>query len=240
VTTTEPHEPSRDGLAAEYVLGTLEAAEKAEAEGLLKADKGFAAEVEAWRRRLDPLLVADPAPPPAAALDGIFAAIDAEAGELQSEMFDLRRRLGFWRRTAAAAAGLAACLLGALVLIGLREPPRPQVYIAVLETADRKAAFVASAGLAREGLSIRNIGAPPAPGRSFELWAIRPGTPPQSLGVVVRAAAVPAKTLAAKTGGEPLQEILLAITEEPEGGSRDGKPGGAPLYSGKFFEAPSL
>ncbi len=233
---TEPAGSDRSGLAAEYVLGTLDAAERAEAEALMLAGGAFAAEVEAWRRRLDPLLEAPPATPPAGVQDEVLAAIGPENGA-RAEILQLRRRAAAWKWVATGAAAIAASLA---VFIASRspEPPRTPAYVAVLESPDKKPAFVATADPAHGGLSIRRVGLPPPPNRSFELWAIPEGAAPQSLGVVDRSAAISAKTLIQKTGGEPLAKIVLAITEEPEGGSPDGKPSGAPLFTGKLVQAP--
>ena len=53
-----------DGLAAEYVLGTLDPDEHAQARGLVAADAAFAAKVDAWERRLGELyLMVEPAEP---------------------------------------------------------------------------------------------------------------------------------------------------------------------------------
>ncbi len=227
------------GLAAEYVLGTLDRPEKAQAEALMHSDKAFAAEVEAWRLRFDPLLDAPPAPPPAGALEGILAAIDAKKAEPGAEILILRRKLTVWKGAAVAAGALAASLL-AFLAIQSKEAPNLPAYVAVLESPDKKPAFVAAANLGDGGLSIRRVGPPAPAGHSFELWAIREGTQPQSLGVVDSTAVIPAKTLIQRTGGEPLGRVLLAVTEEPEGGSRDGKPSGPPVFAGKLLETPAL
>ncbi|MFY9639943.1 MAG: anti-sigma factor [Rhodomicrobium sp.] len=177
--------------------------------------------------------------PPAGALDGILAAIGAQEPQPSAEIVQLRRRLTLCKWTAAAAAALAASLI-AFLAIGLLEPPNSPAFVAVLESPDKKPAFVATANLADGGLSIRRVGPPPPPGRSFELWAIREGAPPQTLGVVDKTAVIPAKALVQGTGGEPLGKILLAITDEPEGGSRDGKPSGPPVFAGKLLQTPAL
>ena len=54
-----------DGFAAEYVLGTLDADERAEADALRLVDASFAAKVLEWERRLGELnvLVAPVEPP---------------------------------------------------------------------------------------------------------------------------------------------------------------------------------
>jgi anti-sigma-K factor RskA len=229
----------RSGLAAEYVLGTLDRLEKAQAEALMQSDKAFAAEVEAWRLRFDPLLDAPPAPPPAGALEGILAAIDAEKAQPDAEILVLRRKLAVWKRAAVVAGALAASLL-AFLAIQLRQPPNLPSYVAVLESPDKKAAFVAAASLGDGGLSIRRVGAPAPAGRSFELWAIREGTQPESLGVVDDTLVIPARRLIQRTGGVPLGKVVLAITEEPQGGSPNGKPSGPPVFAGKLLQTPAL
>jgi anti-sigma-K factor RskA len=59
--------PDKEVLAAEYVLGTLDAAERAQAQQLIASDPAFAAVVGDWERRLGELnvLVAPVEPPPA-------------------------------------------------------------------------------------------------------------------------------------------------------------------------------
>lgn len=59
-------EADRRDFAAEYVLGTLDAAERDEAEALINADTGFAALVRDWERRLGELsaMVEPVSPPP--------------------------------------------------------------------------------------------------------------------------------------------------------------------------------
>lgn len=60
------HDEERDALAAEYVLGTLSAAEREEAEALLGRDGAFAETVRLWEHRLGELNVMVEAvePPP--------------------------------------------------------------------------------------------------------------------------------------------------------------------------------
>ena len=56
-----------DGLAAEYVLGTLDVEEREQARTLLDADAAFAAKVESWERRFGDLyLMVEPVEPDSA------------------------------------------------------------------------------------------------------------------------------------------------------------------------------
>ncbi len=62
----------RDGFAAEYVLGTLDADERAQADTLLQVDTDFAAAVRQWERRLGELnVLVAPVEPPAPVWDRI-------------------------------------------------------------------------------------------------------------------------------------------------------------------------
>ena len=58
-----------DGFAAEYVLGTLNADERAEADALRLVDASFAAKVLEWERRLGELNVLVAPVEPSAAVD---------------------------------------------------------------------------------------------------------------------------------------------------------------------------
>ena len=65
-----------DALAAEYVLGTLDAEERAQAELTISVDPSFAAAVRAWERRLGELsAMVDPKEPPANTFDRIKARV---------------------------------------------------------------------------------------------------------------------------------------------------------------------
>ena len=60
-----PELTESEAFAAEHALGILTSAERREAEARMAADGDFAAQVEAWRERLEPMtdsLVAIPAP----------------------------------------------------------------------------------------------------------------------------------------------------------------------------------
>lgn len=83
------YDDDRDALAAEYVLGTLSADERDQAEALLLIDPGFAEIVRGWERRLGELNVMVEAvePPPEiwdrikTDIDGAERRIAAEAAE---------------------------------------------------------------------------------------------------------------------------------------------------------------
>src|SRR5215470_7040353 len=75
----------RDALAAEYVLGTLSAAEREEAEALLGRDTGFAETVRVWEHRLGELnVMVEAVEPPPDLWERIKSSIDR--AERRSEL----------------------------------------------------------------------------------------------------------------------------------------------------------
>jgi hypothetical protein len=69
-----------DALAAEYVLGTLDAEERARARTLLEADETFAAKVELWERRFGDLhLMVEPVEPDS----GVWTRIKGKMPEVE-------------------------------------------------------------------------------------------------------------------------------------------------------------
>lgn len=88
-----------DILAAEFVLGTLDAEARGRVTRQLSRDPALQEAVEAWRARLGDL-EGEPAPvePPAGLWDGIEAALDAPGREPYAAT--IRRRDGHWERIA--------------------------------------------------------------------------------------------------------------------------------------------
>lgn len=115
------------GLAAEYVLGTLDDAERAQAESLIASEDTFAAEVQRWERKLGALAAMVESVPPRPELwDKIKAqlgdatpsapirlpeikTLSALRGEKQTAA-DGASEVRHWRLATGIAAALAACL----------------------------------------------------------------------------------------------------------------------------------
>jgi len=132
----------RDGFAAEYALGTLNAEERAQADALVLVDQDFAAKVREWERRLGELnVLVAPVEPSARVWDRIKAGL-ADAGQsgalhlpevlkpLQAEdrgpsadVVDLTQRMRRWRGLTVITGTLAACFVG----IVLAREYRPDV-----------------------------------------------------------------------------------------------------------------
>ena len=103
-----------DGLAAEYVLGSLDPAERAEVNSRRRADISLAASIEAWQRRLNPLSESAPGiSPPPELFDSILSRISGKTGQpiVAAQVIALPRRRKSWRRIiAVGASALAGCL----------------------------------------------------------------------------------------------------------------------------------
>ena len=93
-----------DALAAEYVLGTLDAGERAQARALLNVDPGFVAKVQFWERRLGELhTMVEPVEPE----PGLWLRIKARMTEPQAEPVSLPEPENLEPPPAAVAAEVA-------------------------------------------------------------------------------------------------------------------------------------
>jgi len=80
------YDDDRDALAAEYVLGTLSADERDQAEALLVIDPGFAEIVRVWERRLGELnVMVEAVEPPPDVWDRIKTEIDGAEQRIAAE-----------------------------------------------------------------------------------------------------------------------------------------------------------
>jgi anti-sigma-K factor RskA len=223
----------REGLAAEYVLGTLSAAERQEAERLAERDSSFAALIAAWERRLSPLALAlEPQAVPPHLRGRVMKAIAGDQPDTPA-VVSLQRKLKVWQGLTTGAAALAAALAGVMIMT----PPAPegQRFVAVLHGEGQGPAFLASVDVAKGTISVRTMEAQLPAGKAFELWAVGGGRDkPQSLGLIDASFRVPAQKLG-EAGLKALDETVFAVSLEPEGGSPTGQPTGPVLYTGKLM-----
>jgi anti-sigma-K factor RskA len=166
--------------------------------------------------------------PPAAVLD----AVERRLFPADRQTAGLWRSLPFWR-------GLTAALFCALVAgLGLyaaapwrASGPPAASYVAALSGPADALRLVAYYDAATGALKLNRVNGVPASGRDFELWLIAGSEPPVSLGVLPRQSmatlSVP-PALAGKLG----PEAVLAVSDEPQGGSPTGLPTGAVLATG--------
>ncbi len=204
-----------DLLAAEYVLGTLDHAERLAAARKAGDDPGFAARVAAWQARLAPLDAQYddvPAPPLLPAIEArLFGRAPARAP--------------FWRRFwgglgLGMGAGFATLVLAvALLAPGLFTPRPAMPALGTTLSADAGAlVFAARYDRASGMLEVTRMAGGAAPtGRDYELWSIAKGGQPIPLGVM-RGDSMKRKVPGLTPG------MILAVSMEPRGGAPDGKP----------------
>lgn len=225
-----------DALAGEYVLGTLDPAERASVAARRLREPVLDGAIREWEQRLSPLdaLVAPVAPPSdllAKVETRVFAA-DAPPAVVH-ELETLRRRLSGWRRAAIVASAAAASLLGVVVVREAlhRELP-PQNFVAVFQKDDVLPTFYLTIDLKSRVLTLRPVDARKQPGRTYQLWIASDqlGPAPQSLGLVDDDLAPTRKTLASFDPAL-LRDATFGVSLEPTGGSPTGRPTGPALHA---------
>ena len=208
-----------DALAAEYVLGVLDLAERAEAEARLKRDAAFAAMVADWEVKL-------------AGLNDGFAEAPAPnlLPQIEARLFPKAvapKKAGFGLSFSWLSGALVAAVL-ALTSIATLAPPRPEL-VASLATADNRLAYrVTHFG---DTLQITRVaGVPAVTGQVHELWIIAPDANPVSLGLLEDQPLV-------VTYPTPPEGFTFAVSIEPEGGSPTGQPTGPVILTAVVGDA---
>ena len=211
-------EEADDALAAEYVLGVLDLAERAEAKARIRRDPDFAARVGDWEARMAGLnddFAEAPAP-------DLMPKIEARLFPKAPAPSRQRRGLTFgW----FAGAALAAVLV--LATVATLAPPRPEP-VATLATADRRLSYQ----ITHFGGTLqvaRVAGVPAVPGQVHQLWIIAPGASPVSLGLLEDKPLVIDYPV-------PPPGFVFAVSIEPEGGSPTGLPTGPVILTAMMGE----
>jgi len=224
-----PISPDDSALAAEYALGLLSVDEARAFEARAMADPALRAEVTAWQTQFAGLAEAevDAVPPPAAVQSRIEAALFPE--EVRPSLWN---RLGLWR--GIGLAGLATSAALAALLLLAPPTPRSDPLVADLAPVTGVAQFVAVFDPADSTLRLRQSAGTPRAGRVQEVWLIAGEAAPVSLGlfdVDGRFAAVVPDALSPLLDG-----AVLAVSDEPPGGSPTGAPTGDVLAAGPVSE----
>jgi anti-sigma-K factor RskA len=224
-----------DMEAAEYVLGTLDAPGRVAIAARRTREPRLDAAIRDWERRLAPLDAQTPAvaPPP-----GLFPAIEQRIAALTgksasgAEVVALRRRVARWKWATAVTSALAACLALAVVFRDAILPPAAQTYVAVFNKEDAAPSFVMSIDLASRQLTIRPVGAPREPGKTYQLWiaAEQFGNVPRSLGLMDDGGTITRHDLTVYDRGL-LQNATFGVSLEPAGGSPTGRPTSPALHA---------
>ena len=229
MTTTDRDERT---FAAEYVLGLLDDAARADAERRIATEPAFARAVERWRARFAEFDDTTEARPAGDALwrkieAGVPARVSAraDAPSLWSRLWDSLAVL----RATAAGAMLTALVLAVGLGFAIRAARQQPVMVAVLVDGDRAGAVVHAFADGRVVLlPLTSINVPP--GRALELWTLPSRERgPGSVGLMDRARTL---QLQLKDLPMPGPNQLFEITLEPAGGSPTGRPTGPILFKG--------
>jgi len=226
-----------DAVAGEYVLGTLDAGERASVAARRLREPALDTAIVEWERKLAPLseLVAATRPP-ADALAKIEARIDTnDIASGKATIIHLRRRLNIWRATAFAASVIAASLVIAIGMKGFQLKPKQQNLVAILQKDAASPAFLVTVNIEDRVMTVQPVAAKPQPGKSYELWLVQDSLgAPKSLGVIDENKSMTRPALAAYKRNV-IESATFAVSLEPEGGSPTGVPTGPVVFTGKLI-----
>jgi len=223
-----------DGLAGEYVLGTLDLAERRTVAARRLREPALDAAILAWERRLSPLNLLGGEERPD---DALFASISAalDAADNDPRIATLSRRVRRWQWVSGLAA--AAAVVVVIGMQALTQWRQPQNFVALLAKDELSPAFIVSVNVASRELTIRPYVAQKPQGKSYELWLVNARyDQPRSLGVIGTGEFTRSASLA-RYSQDDVSSSVLAVSLEPEGGSPTGAPTGPVLFTGKLIQS---
>lgn len=212
-------------LAAEYALGLLTPGEAAAFEDVLSVDPGMRDQYASWAKNLATLTDEITPVDPPKALEARIT--DALFGVPEQRSFF--SRLGF---LGPVFGGLAAAVI-VLVVLGQTDLMRSDGPIYVAEIVSENSSLIVQAKFNPEDRSLQMIrtAGVPVEGRSQELWLIAGDAAPVSLGVWPQGQVEALLEVSAEYA-ILMADGVLAISDEPQGGSPTGAPTGDILAVG--------
>lgn len=237
-----PGVPEDEFLAAEYALGALDHAERAQLAARAAWDAGLAARIAEWEALLAPMAVdvAEAPPPPSARgrlMRELFGEEEAETPvptakreEALPRHAKIRRELAGWRALAVAAMAAFGVMIAEPDILRFGAAPGPE-YVAVIASEDGELSFVVH--LDADGgrmLARRVAGAEAGDGSVYQLWMVA-DEGPVSLGLLDADGELHGPEGPTFEGALP-EGAALAISREPAGGSPTGTPTGPVVAHG--------
>lgn len=237
----EEHNMEDEGsaLAAELVLGLLEGEGKAAALRRQMSDPAFAAEVDRWQARLDPMYHEFPEVQPDARIwDDIERKLDGEGQPVAANPAanDNDAALKRWRLGALVSGGIAACLALVLVLGPSPVEPGPAAgpQIAVAQLTGPIDGLVLAISYNRDTAEMRvDVEGMPETETEPEIWIRAEDGTVRSLGQIGRDG-VSEMVLAQNDRTLLTGNAQLFLTMEPASETPHETPSGEPVATGKI------
>ncbi|MER9306758.1 anti-sigma factor [Mesorhizobium sp. M0293] len=230
---TGPERGGDDLLAAEYVLGVLDADERQIASRRIDAETDFARLVDGWEVNFSPLAAAYPEiEPPASVKPAIDRRLFASTASMTTPVQprSLWSSLAFWRGLAAAAVAALAIYIAVPILNPPVEQPQARL-VASLAAEGSDVKYLAVYDAAQHEVGLSHVSGERAAGKDFELWMIEGKNAPVSMGVIPAGAT--ARIIVSPAARQKLaQGAVLAVSLEPSGGSPTGQPTGPVVAAG--------
>lgn len=232
-----------DGLAGEYVLGTLSAGARAAVEARLRNDGEVALRqaVRAWEARLHPLTaLAAPAEPS----PSLWARIERSVDELgKASKAQAAGVVGWWNslqlwRGLAAGGFAAAAVMAAVLVTRVVAPPATQYMVVLVAPENKAPGWVIQTTSARQ-LDLVPLGTFEVPAqKTLQFWTkADQWRGPVSLGLVKQQGQTLRIPIDKLPPLEPNQ--LFELTLEPENGSPIDRPTGPILFIGRAVKVTS-
>ncbi|WP_250503447.1 MULTISPECIES: anti-sigma factor [unclassified Caballeronia] len=235
--------PARDDddlRCAEYALGVLDARERAALEADVSRDPALRHTLDDWQRRLAPLAddVRAIAPSPR-----VWTRIRRDLGFIapQPKRERWRDSLNVWRWLTIGASVAALVLLGVTFTLLRQAPQTPttaavsgEYMVASIARKDGVVHWTATVDVRRARMVVVPASHVTIPAnRATELWLIPPNAKPIALGVFPpdRPATM---TLPPEIVAQLSAQAVLAVSDEPPGGSPTGAPTGPVLATGQM------
>lgn len=240
-----------EALACEYALGTLPLEERQAIEARLLDDPQLRALVAKWDAHLLPLSEAfEPEQPPAATFDAIqarlFEPLSAQSSAAPASgapTSDRPTSPASWLESLALWRGLAGIGIAAALVLGViiyqqpgTDPSGGQIaFVTQLRNEDASLSIAAFYDQQAQQLILTRQAGRAAPGRDFELWFILPDIAPISLGTLPEGDRIEL-ALSDDLAAQIDDTVILAISDEPTGGSPTGQATGDVLAIGQIEE----
>jgi anti-sigma-K factor RskA len=229
-----------DSLASSYALGSMRGLARRRFETLARERPTIRAAVLLWQERLASFTEIQTEVRPS---ENVWKRIELVLEDEQRTLAPkptpvtermlaqgvekLRRALSWWR--GAALAGALAAVVAVVIIAPWRVNPELQ-FVAVLADDQSAANLLLRFDSKQNALHVQRVGQyREAADKSLQLWALPPGAPPRSLGVLSEGQDL--KLIL--SGRKDLAVPLLAVSLEPKGGvpSATG-PTGPVLFKG--------